>query len=76
MKKLLTSALVLCMMATPSLANDLQIGHLACEATVGVGLGGNVLIGGSNRSFALQPFSGQAQTGLNVAFGLAGLTLR
>lgn len=46
------------------------------EATIGVGLGGNVLIGGSRRSFALQPFSIQAQTGLNVAVGFAGLTLR
>jgi len=45
------------------------------EATIGVGLGGNVLIGGSSRSFALQPFSVQAQTGLNLAVGLAGLTL-
>lgn len=46
------------------------------EATIGVGLGGNILIGGSSRSFALQPFSVQAQTGLNIAVGLAGLTLR
>ena len=46
------------------------------EATIGVGLGGNVLVGGSRDSFALQPFSVQAQTGLNLAVGLAGLTLR
>jgi hypothetical protein len=46
------------------------------EATFGVGLGGNVLVGGSQRSFALQPFSVQAQTGFNLAVGLAGLTLR
>lgn len=46
------------------------------EATIGVGLGANVLIGGSRRSFALQPLSAQAQTGLNIAVGLAGLTLR
>ncbi len=46
------------------------------EATIGVGLGGNVLIGGLDRSFALQPFSVQAQTGLNFAAGLAGLTLK
>jgi len=46
------------------------------EVSIGVGLGGNVLIGGSRRSFALQPFSVQAQTGLNIAVGLAGLTLR
>jgi len=46
------------------------------EATVGVGLGGNVLVGGLDKSFALQPFSVQAQTGLNLAVGLAGLTLK
>lgn len=46
------------------------------EATIGVGLGGNVLIGGMGKSFALQPFSVQAQTGLSLAAGLAQLTLR
>ena len=45
------------------------------EATVGVGLGANVLVGGSNRTIALQPVSLQGQTGLNVAVGVAGLTL-
>jgi len=45
------------------------------EATVGVGLGANVLVGGSNRSIALQPVSFQGQTGLNVAVGVTGLTL-
>ncbi len=46
------------------------------EATLGVGLGGNVLVGGLNKSFALQPFSVQAQTGLSLAAGLASLTLK
>jgi hypothetical protein len=46
------------------------------EATLGVGLGGNVLVGGLGKSFALQPFSVQAQAGLSLAAGLAGLTLR
>lgn len=46
------------------------------EATVGVGLGANVLVGGSSRTVALQPVSFQGQTGLNVAVGVAGLTLR
>ncbi|RUT34624.1 DUF992 domain-containing protein [Arsenicitalea aurantiaca] len=45
------------------------------EATIGVGLGSNWLIGGSRRGFALQPFSIQAQTGLNLSLALAGLTL-
>jgi hypothetical protein len=46
------------------------------EATVAVGLGANVLVGGSNRSVALQPISVQGQVGLNVAVGVAGLSLR
>lgn len=46
------------------------------SASVGVGLGGNVLVGGSNNSIALQPLSVQGQVGLNVAAGLAELELR
>ena len=48
----------------------------AASATVGVGLGANALIGGSGNTIALQPLSGQAQTGLSVAAGIAGLELR
>jgi hypothetical protein len=46
------------------------------EATVGAGLGANVLVGGSDRTVALQPLSVQGQTGLNVAAGVAELILR
>lgn len=46
------------------------------EATIGIGLGANVLIGGSNRTVALQPLSVQAQQGLNLAVGIAALELR
>jgi hypothetical protein len=46
------------------------------EATVGVGLGANVLVGGSNRTVALQPVSVQGQQGLNVAGGIAELALQ
>jgi hypothetical protein len=46
------------------------------EATVAVGLGANVLIGGSNRSVALQPLSITGQAGLNLAVGVAQLSLR
>jgi len=45
------------------------------EATVGVGTGVNVLIGGFRHSINLQPVSVQFQTGLNVAGGVASLTL-
>jgi hypothetical protein len=48
----------------------------SAEATVGAGLGANVLVGGSNRTIALQPVSVQGQAGLNVAAGVAELTLR
>jgi hypothetical protein len=46
------------------------------SASVGVGAGGNVLVGGSNNSIALQPLSLQGQVGLNVAAGLESLELR
>jgi hypothetical protein len=46
------------------------------EATVGAGVGANVLVGGSNRTVTLQPVSVQGQAGLNLAVGVAGLNLR
>jgi hypothetical protein len=46
------------------------------SASIGVGGGGNVLVGGSNNSIALQPLSLQGQVGLNVAAGLESLELR
>jgi hypothetical protein len=46
------------------------------SATLGVGVGGNVLVGGSNNSIALQPLSVQGQVGINVAAGLESLELR
>lgn len=49
---------------------------ISAEATVGVGLGANALLGGSGKSIALQPFSVQSQSGLNFAIGVAGLELR
>jgi hypothetical protein len=45
------------------------------EATLAAGLGANVLVGGSNRSVALQPLSVQGQVGLNVAAGVGALEL-
>jgi hypothetical protein len=46
------------------------------SASVGVGGGGNMLVGGSANSIALQPLSVQGQVGLNIAAGLESLELR
>jgi Protein of unknown function (DUF992) len=63
--------------------NRLGPGDLAGEyagaqgsASVGVGGGGNWLVGGSNNTIALQPLSLQGQVGLNIAAGLESLELR
>jgi hypothetical protein len=45
------------------------------EATIAAGLGANVLVGGSNRTVALQPLSVSGQIGLNLALGVADLSL-
>lgn len=49
---------------------------VSAEATVIVGLGANVLVGGFNKGINLQPLSVQAQSGLNIAAGVASLRLR
>lgn len=49
---------------------------VSAEATPGVGVGGNVLIGGFRRSIVLNPVSVQGQTGANVSATLSGLVLR
>ena len=48
----------------------------AAEASIGAGLGANALVGGSNRSIALQPLSVSGQTGLNFALGVGDFELR
>jgi len=45
------------------------------SATVGVGAGANILVGGFNRSITLQPVSIEGNTGLNVAAGIGEITL-
>jgi hypothetical protein len=50
-------------------------GGASAEATLIGGLGANVLIGGFRKTINLQPVSVQAQTGLNVAAGIASLHL-
>lgn len=51
-------------------------GGVTAGATVGIGLGANVLYGGSNNSVALQPLSVEGAVGLNVFAGIAGMALR
>jgi hypothetical protein len=50
-------------------------GGVGANASVGVGFGGNFLVGGPQNSYALQPISVQGQTGLNVAAGIADIQL-
>jgi len=46
------------------------------SATVGIGAGANVLIGGSNSTISLQPLSLEGNTGLNIAAGIGSISLR
>jgi hypothetical protein len=48
---------------------------VGAEATAGVGVGANVLIGGTGRAFSLQPLSVEGQTGVNIAGGITTVTL-
>lgn len=64
--------------ATGPAVPGLLAGHYAgpsAEATVGAGLGANILVGGSQQSVALQPLSVSGQTGLNLALGVSSFEL-
>jgi hypothetical protein len=68
--------------ATKSATTNRYVGMLSgryfgatAEASIAVGLGANVLVGGSRRSVALQPLSIQGQTGFNIAAGVGELRL-
>jgi Protein of unknown function (DUF992) len=63
--------------------NGLHRGALAgtyvginADASLGLGAGAKVLVGGSHRTISLQPLSVSGQVGVNLALGVAGLTLR
>lgn len=63
-------------------SSDIRAGALdgdyvgaTANATVGVGVGANVLIGGGDKSIALQPLSVEGNTGLNVAAGIGAISL-
>ena len=62
--------------------NRIEMGALAgkylgvsADASVGLGGGANVLVGGSNNTVSLQPVSVQGQTGLNAAVAVASVEL-
>src|ERR1700720_1806170 len=50
-------------------------GGVGANASVGLGFGGNFLVGGPANSYALQPISVQGQTGLTGAAGVADIQL-
>lgn len=52
--------------------------YVGASGDIGLGLGAgvNVLVGGSGRSFALQPVSVEGSVAVNVTLGLSGLQLR
>lgn len=63
--------------------SDVQPGVLAGTfagvsggVTAGVGVGANVLLGGSNRAIQLQPLSIEGNRGLNIALGVAEMSLQ
>lgn len=49
---------------------------VTASATVGVGVGANVLVGGFDRSIDLQPLSVQGNEGLNAAAGIGSINLK
>ena len=51
-------------------------GGASAQVTAGLGVGANALIGGFDRSIALQPVSVEGNTGLAVAAGAGVITLR
>ncbi len=64
--------------ATEGIASGALAGSYAgvgAEATAGLGLGANVLVGGTGRAFSLQPLSIEGQVGVNLAAGVTTLTL-
>jgi len=51
-------------------------GGVTASVSLGVGAGANLLVGGFEKSIALQPVSVEGQNGLNVAAGVAEMSLR
>lgn len=60
----------------PGEALEGKYAGVSADASIRIGGGANVLIGGSKDSVVLQPLSVQGQTGLNLAVGVSGLSLK
>ena len=48
----------------------------SAQITAGLGVGANALVGGFDKSFALQPVSVEGSKGLNVAAGIGSISLK
>jgi hypothetical protein len=51
-------------------------GGVTASASLGVGGGANVLVGGSTKAVSLQPLSIEGNTGINAAAGIAAMSLK
>ena len=73
------SSIVWLVFAPGSIAPGALSGEYAgptAQGTVGVGVGANVLLGGSSNQITLQPVSVEGSVGLNAAAGVAAMSLR
>jgi hypothetical protein len=52
-----------------------NFGGVTAGASAGVGAGANALVGGSGNTISLQPLSIEGSTGLNIAAGVASISL-
>ncbi|MDB5539229.1 MAG: hypothetical protein JWQ89_956 [Devosia sp.] len=48
---------------------------VSADASIGLGAGANALLGGSSRSFVLQPISVQGEVGVDIALGITDMDL-
>lgn len=49
---------------------------VSADIAAGIGAGANVLVGGNQKSIVLQPVSLKGETGISLAAGVSGLSLR
>lgn len=49
---------------------------VSADVSAGIGVGANALVGGNDKSVVLQPLSVSGGTGVNIAVGVSGLSLK